>query len=92
MQLLGLGAMLLAQLGVSAVTFTFSEVQAQIEAYQEQNGTHVAPSDPQFGCTLAVRHLPESCKAAQKTCDWPLIHAVVWLLSLQPAWKAFIPQ
>ncbi|KAK9436350.1 FAD binding domain-containing protein [Metarhizium brunneum] len=57
MQLLGLGAMLLAQLGVSAATFTLSEVQAQIEAYQEQNGTHVAPFDPQFGCTLACGFL-----------------------------------
>ncbi|KFG86691.1 FAD binding domain-containing protein [Metarhizium anisopliae] len=57
MQFLGLGAMLLAQLGVSAATCTLSEVQAQIEAYQELNGTHVAPSDPQFGCTLACGFL-----------------------------------
>ncbi|KAG8419773.1 hypothetical protein J3458_004615 [Metarhizium acridum] len=57
MRLLGLGAMLLAQLGVGAATFTLSEVQAQIEAYQEQNGTHVAPSDPQFGCSLACGFL-----------------------------------
>ncbi|OAQ70616.1 FAD binding domain-containing protein [Pochonia chlamydosporia 170] len=57
MRLFGLSTVLLAQLGLSAATLTLSEVQAQIEAYQEQNGTNVARSAPQFGCTLACGFL-----------------------------------
>ncbi|OAA43252.1 FAD binding domain-containing protein [Metarhizium rileyi] len=46
-------------LGVGATTLTLGEVQAQIEAYREQerHGAHVARSAPQLGCTLACGFL-----------------------------------
>ncbi|TWU76898.1 hypothetical protein ED733_006718 [Metarhizium rileyi] len=59
MHLLSFNALLLAQLGVGATTLTLGEVQAQIEAYREQerHGAHVARSAPQLGCTLACGFL-----------------------------------
>lgn len=89
MRLLSLSAVVLAQVAVSLATLTLSEVEAQIESFQDQNGTHVARSAPQFGCSLAVSSsLAQVVNEPKWKCV--LIDVAVWLFSLQQPWKAVV--